>query len=332
MSKPFLYETRRRPKKKKKRKNLRTFERTETREKRHMKYIAYCRKSTDEKDKQVLSIDAQISELQEFAKREKLEIVEYITESKTAKSPGREKFAEVLKLIEKGVAGGILSWHPDRLARNSIDGGRVIYLLDTGKLHDLKFPQFWFDNTPQGKFMLNIAFGQSKYYVDNLSQNVKRGMKYKAKIGVWPGKAPLGYINDPKTRGIEIDMEKAKIIKQAFQFFAEGDKSLIATSLLIKKLGITAQHGKHLKIHTIRLMLTNRFYIGIMKWNNEYYDGIHKQFISKELFQKVQKQIERITQPHYKKLSFPFIGFIKCKKCTASITAEHPPQILQRNR
>lgn len=77
-----------------------------------IKYIAYCRKSTDEKDKQVLSIEAQIAELKEFAKREYLQIVDFITESKTAKVPGRPKFEDVLKMIEKGMANAILSWHP----------------------------------------------------------------------------------------------------------------------------------------------------------------------------------------------------------------------------
>ncbi len=75
--------------------------------------------------------------------------------------------------IEAGKAEGILSWHPDRLARNSVDGGRIVYALDTGHLQVIKFPTFWFGLTPQGKFMLNIAFGQSKYYVDNLSQNIR---------------------------------------------------------------------------------------------------------------------------------------------------------------
>src|SRR3989339_2077108 len=156
-----------------------------------MKYIAYCRKSTDEKDKQVLSIDQQIAELKEFATREHLEVIEFVTEAKTAKIPGREQFAQVLKRIEKGEAQGIVSWHPDRLARNSIDGGKIIYLLDTGKLLDLKFPSHWFENTPQGKFMLSIAFGQSKYYIDNLSENVKRGLRQKLRNGVWPHNAPF---------------------------------------------------------------------------------------------------------------------------------------------
>ncbi|MHB1529058.1 MAG: hypothetical protein ACYDDA_01810 [Acidiferrobacteraceae bacterium] len=79
----------------------------------------------------------------------------------------------MMERIERGEAVGILAGHPDRLARNSVDGGRIIYLLDTGKLATLKFPTFWFESTPQGKFMLNIAFGQSKYYVDNLSENVR---------------------------------------------------------------------------------------------------------------------------------------------------------------
>jgi len=125
-----------------------------------MKYIGYCRKSTDEPDRQILSIEAQVAELREFAEKENLEIIDFVLESKTAKEPGRLKFQEVLKRIESGEANGIVSWHPDRLARNSVDGGKVIYLLDTGKLLDLKFPSFWFENTPQGKFMLNIPFYQ----------------------------------------------------------------------------------------------------------------------------------------------------------------------------
>ena len=92
-----------------------------------MKYIGYCRKSTDEKDKQVLSIDNQLSELKEFASRENLEIIDFLTEAQTAKVTGRPIFNNLIKRIEKGEAQGIISWNPDRLARNSIDGGKIIY-------------------------------------------------------------------------------------------------------------------------------------------------------------------------------------------------------------
>ena len=291
-----------------------------------MKYIAYCRKSTDEKNKQVLSIDQQIAELKEFATREHLEVVDFVTEAKTAKVPGREKFAQVLKRIEKGEAQGVVSWHPDRLARNSIDGGKVIYLLDTGKLLDLKFPSFWFESTPQGKFMLSIAFGQSKYYVDNLSENVKRGMKHKLRVGLWPLKAPLGYINDSNTKTIQIHLETSRIIKKAFQLFAEGNKSFREISLFLSKFkidrGWKGKDDRPFRITRIKNMFTNRFYIGIMKYNGEYYQGSYKLFITKKLFDEVQKQVDRIERPRYRGHNFAFSGFARCGECKASITSE----------
>ena len=287
-----------------------------------IKYIAYCRKSTDEKDKQVLSIEAQIAELKEFAKRENLFVSEFITEAKTAKMPGREQFAEVLKKIEKGQASGILSWHPDRLARNSIDGGKIIYLLDTGKLLDLKFPSFWFESTPQGKFMLSIAFGQSKYYVDNLSENVKRGNRQKLRNGVWPSKAPYGYTNNPKTRGIDIDEEKSKVVKKSFQLFADGKFSFTAISQFMLKFGIKREGEKPVKVGQVKNMLSNRFYLGILKYAGEYYQGSHKTFISKKLFDEVQKQVEKIERPRQNGHNFAFAGLATCGECGAAITAE----------
>ena len=135
-----------------------------------MRYIIYARKSSESEERQILSIEAQLAELQEYSAKEKLEIVASFQEAKTAKEPGRIKFAEMLALIERGKADGIISWHPDRLARNSIDGGKIIHFVDRGLIKSLKFPTFWFEATPQGLFMLNIAFGQSKYFVDNLRE------------------------------------------------------------------------------------------------------------------------------------------------------------------
>ena len=287
-----------------------------------MKYIAYCRKSRDEADKQVLSIEAQIAELQEFAKRENLEITEVIEEAKTAKVPGREKFAEVLKKIEKGAASGILAWHPDRLARNSIDGGRIVYLLDTGKLLDLKFPTFWFDNTPQGKFMLSIAFGQSKYYVDNLSENVRRGMRQKLRNGVWPGKATYGYLNNPKTRGIDADSEKARAIKRAYELFAGGAHGFTDIANFLHKFGLARKNEKPLHINEVRNILSNKFYIGILRYNGEYYDGTHKTFISRELFARAQAELKRRSRSLQKSYRFPFLGLARCSECGAAVTAE----------
>ncbi|MBI5356308.1 recombinase family protein [Candidatus Collierbacteria bacterium] len=287
-----------------------------------IKYIAYCRKSTDEKEKQVLSIESQIEELKEFATKEKLQIVCFLTESRTAKSLGRPVFEEVIQKIEKGEANAILSWHPDRLARNSVDGGKIVYLLDTGKFLDLKFPTFWFDNTPQGKFMLSIAFGQFKYYVDNLSENVKRGNRQKLRKGILPNKAPYGYLNEPRLRTIEVDSAKSKIVKKVFELFAEGESSIADISRFFQKFGITRYSGKMLHLDTVKRILTNKFYIGIINFGGEIYEGTQELFIPPELFGKVQKILEAREHPKPRRNSFTFLGLAKCAECGCSITAE----------
>ena len=287
-----------------------------------IKYIAYCRKSTDEKEKQVLSIESQIEELKEFAAKEKLHVVCFLTESRTAKNLGRPVFEEVIQKIEKGEANAILSWHPDRLARNSVDGGKLIYLLDTGKLLDLKFPTFWFDNTPQGKFMLSIAFGQSKYYVDNLSENVKRGNRQKLRKGILPNKAPYGYLNEPRLRTIEVDPIKSKIVKKAFELFAKGESSFANLARFFQKFGITRYSGKMLHLDTVKRILSNKFYIGVINFGGETYEGTHKLFIPSDIFEKVQKILEDREHPKNNKHNFTFLGLARCAECGCAITAE----------
>ena len=126
------------------------------------KYIIYARRSTEDKERQQLSIPSQLEETKKFANTVGLDVVDTLFESKTAKKPGRKVFNKLLDLVSSGVADGIIAWHPDRLARNAVDAGQIMHLLDTGKLLDLKFPSFWFEDTSQGKFMLSMAFSQSK--------------------------------------------------------------------------------------------------------------------------------------------------------------------------
>ena len=116
--------------------------------------------------------------------------------------------------IEAGEAEGLVAWHPDRLARNSVDGGRIIYLLDIGRLKDLKFATYTFENTPQGKFMLSIIFANSKYYVDALSENIRRGNRTKVENGWLPGMARIGYLNDKDTKTIVPDPERFALVRQ----------------------------------------------------------------------------------------------------------------------
>ncbi|MFA5742614.1 MAG: recombinase family protein [Candidatus Paceibacterota bacterium] len=289
-----------------------------------MKYFLYARKSTDEEERQVLSIEAQITELKEFALKEGLEIADEFIESKTAKVPGRPIFNQMIAKIEAGGSFGILSWHPDRLARNSVDGGKIIYLVDTGKIGGLKFPTFWFDATPQGKFMLNIAFGQSKYYIDNLSENIKRGLRQKLRNGDYPAYAPIGYLNELRHHTIVKDTQRAEAVKKVFEAYATGKYTLEDLQKLSFSIGLAGQRkGKAIAVSKIQTMLKNPFYYGLFKFKGEIYQGNHEPIISKQLFEKVQRVMRERGKPQAKSLKhYAFRGVFKCGECGRQITAE----------
>ncbi len=289
------------------------------------RYFLYARKSTDDKERQVLSIEAQLAELKEFARRENLNIVDVLVESKTAKKPGRVVFNEMLSRIESNEADGIIAWNPDRLARNAVDGGQIINLIDTGKLRTLKFPTYWFEPSSQGLFMLSIAFGQAKYYIDNLSENVKRGLRQKLRRGEYPGGAPLGYVNDLRTHTITPHRKHAPLIKKLFELYATGIYTLKDLETASSELGIISDRTKKpLYISIIHRMLNNPFYIGLFKYKGELHEGVHAPLIDKATFDMVQQVLQEKGKPRKskEKLQFPFRGVLTCSECGRMITAE----------
>ena len=288
-----------------------------------MRYFIYARKSTDDEDRQVLSIEAQLKELREYAHRENLVVIKEVVEAKTAKKPGRPLFNDMILAIERGLAEGILTWHPDRLARNSVDGGRIIYLVDQKVIKDLRFPTLRFDNNAQGKFMLSIVFGQSKYYIDALSENIRRGIRLKLSKGIWPQWAPIGYLNDRKTRTIIIDEDKAPFIKRVFELYSTGECSLEDIRNKINPLGLTGRKDKSLSISQYQTMLKNPLYYGVFRYKGEVYEGTHQPIITKKLFDRCQGVMRlrgKHKEPQIKK--FVFRGLMKCGECGRSITAE----------
>ncbi len=286
------------------------------------KFFIYTRKSTDDKDRQVRSISDQLSELKDLALKEQLEVVDVFVEKQTAKIPGRPVFGEMIERMEKGEASGILAWHPDRLARNSVDGGKIIYLVDTGVISEMKFPTFWFDPTPQGKFMLSIAFSQSKYYVDNLSENIKRGHRNKVKDGIWPQMSPIGYVNE-KGKGIVPHPDLAPLVKKTFEAYATGNFTLREVRDKFNALGLKRKSGKELAVSNYQKLLKNPIYTGLMRYNGEIFEGKHEPIISKKLFDSVQEVMMRKSKPKSRGLKpYLYRGFFRCGECGCFITTE----------
>ena len=288
------------------------------------KYILYARKSTDVEDKQVLSIEAQLAELRKFAKDNQLTVIDTIIEKRSAKVPGRPKFGAMLERIQAGEANGVLAWHPDRLARNSVDGGQLIYLLDQRKLADLKFQTFWFENTSQGKFMLNIAFGQSKYYVDNLSENTKRGLRQKVRRGEYPSNAPFGYYNDKRGKTIKVDKQQAPLVVAIFEMYAKNESRFADIADYLYSQGIKTRGGKVYKPDKVKKILTNPFYYGHFVYRGEIHEGKHTPLISKKLYDDVQKVVALrcFRQQDHTREPAPYCGLLKCG-CGMMITAEN---------
>ena len=300
------------------------------------KYFIYVRKSTDVEDKQILSVAAQIIELKEFAQRMDLRIVDTIVEKQTAKKPGRPKLNAMLARIERGDANGVLAWLPDRLSRNSIDSGRIIYMLDENIIADLKFPHFWFENTPQGKYMLANEFNSSKQYVDNLSVNTKRGLRQKVREGHCPRLAPVGYVNDVRTKTICVDKSRAGVVRRAFELYASGTQTLDDIAAYLYANGVMtrgrrkvkgapkSEGGQQWHASRVRRMLCDVFYYGHFRYNGVVYEGKHTAIIDKALFDTVQRVLagrgrvqKHATTPQ------PFNLLVKCANCDCFVTGAH---------
>ena len=289
-----------------------------------LKYFIYCRKSSEEEERQILSIEAQLQELRDYAKQNDLFVIKEFSESRTAKEPGRPIFNQMLSEMEEGKATGILAWNPDRLARNSIDGGKVIYLVDMGKIQSLKFPTFWFDTTPQGKFMLSVAFGQAKYFTDNLRENILRGIRQKLRRGEMPAKAPLGYYNEPRIRTIEPDKATFNKMKKILELFAKGNHTLTKIRDEMFSAGLVGRSGAPFNLSTVQGFLSNPFYYGMFRFKGELQQGSHKPMISKKLFDRIQSAIIDNGKPRKTKLKKELIfkNFAVCGDCGYKITGE----------
>ena len=289
------------------------------------KYFLYARKSSEDDDRQVMSIEAQLFELREYACKDNLEILAEFQESRSAKTPGREVFEKMMEQVERSDGVGILSWHPDRLARNSVDGGKIIYAVDTRKIVSLRFPTFWFEPTPQGLFMLQVAFGQSKYYSDNLSENIKRGIRQKLRRGEWLNLAPFGYRNNANLRNIEPHPTNARIVRLAFEEYAKGTHTLVSLSQFLAELGIVSKNQTPLAKVSVKRMLSNRAYLGFIKHKDEWHHGNFAPLVSPPLFEAVQKILNEKQRPRGRKRNkhdFPFTGLFRCGECASMISAQ----------
>lgn len=293
-----------------------------------IKYCLYARKSSEQDERQAMSIDSQLKEMTNMADRDGLEIVEIKQESHSAKQSGqRPVFLQLIEDLRADKFNGILTWAPDRLSRNAGDLGSLVDLMDSTKLAQIRTFSQSFSNNPNEKFLLMILCSQAKLENDNRAVNVKRGIRAKCEMGWRPCMPPIGYFTRASTGGardVIVDEKRAPYIVKLFEMSASGCGGRHLTEWLAKN-GVKSRGNNKIHNSMVQNMLKNTFYFGEFEYpkkSGKWYQGKHEPLITKELFDKVQARCKRPQKAKWGSKDFPFKGVIKCASCGSSIVGE----------
>ncbi len=316
-----------------------------------LKYIIYRRKSSEGEDKQTLSLDSQKRELIKFANQHDLKIVADLEEAQSAYKQGRDKFAELIELIEQGKANAVLVYHISRLSRNMRDAGLIMDMLKEGIIKEVRTPHEIYAKNSGQEFILALQFAMSKKSSDDTSEFVKRDIQSKLNKGEIPNFAPRGYLNiDPngKISGKTYSLDKQVALGDLGRPLKRVEKDPFLYPLIMKlfeecstghytldklrgeafKWGLTGGRSeKKMVKSSLYRILTNPFYYGGIRWTGriiEPYESPtetrHDPIISKELFERVQEVLGLRSTPVGKKRFYPYSNLIACGICGGNIS------------
>jgi site-specific DNA recombinase len=294
------------------------------------RYCLYARKSSEEDERQAMSIDSQIQEMLAIAKREGLNITETRRESHSAKASGhRPVYNTILEDIDKGLFNGILTWAPDRLSRNAGDLGSLVDLMDRGRLKEIRCHSQRFTNNPNEKFLLMILCSQAKLENDNRGINVKRGQKARAEQGYRPCLPALGYLTERKPgesrSNVVVDPVRAPIIKQMFEKVAIERMSGRDVYRWICQMGFLTRAGKKMTLSMIYQVLHNPYYTGRFEYpigSGRWFKGDYDPIINQQIFDDAQRILSAGQQREWGTKEFAFTRLMTCGGCGSGVTAD----------
>jgi DNA invertase Pin-like site-specific DNA recombinase len=303
-------------------------------------YFIYCRKSSEAEDRQVLSIESQTRELEQIAAKLNLPVAEILTESRSAKEPGRPVFNQMMQRLYRGEAAGIICWKLDRLARNPVDGGSIIWAIKQNGI-SVMTPAQSYAREDDNIMLMYIEFGMAQKYVDDLSKNVKRGLKTKAEKGWYPSTPPSGYLSNKVRLTGEInvvkDPERFPLVRRMWDLMLTGRYTpqqilkLANSEWGFRTRTSRKQGGKKIARSAIYKMFALPFYYGSFEYpkkSGRWYKGNHEPMVTEAEYDRVQILLGRKGNPRPQTHGvFPFTGLIRCGECKGMVTAEEKHQL-----
>ena len=294
--------------------------------------VLYARVSSREQEAEGYSLAAQVKHLRDYAALHGIHILEEFIDVETAKRTGREEFGKMLTFLKRSrKCRVVLAEKTDRLYRN---------LKDWVTIDDLKLELhlvkenviLTHDSRSSEKFMHGIRVLMAKNYIDNLSEEVTKGMVEKAEQGMWPSFAPLGYRNvavpgepDSRKKMIEPDPDRAPLVVQLFEWYATGDYSIKELGRMARDSGLTfRKSGTLIPTSTVHRILRQRIYTGDFEWHGKVHRGTYKGLISRQLWERVQDVLDgrNAKRPKRRRHQFTFSGLIQCGHCGCSMVGE----------
>jgi len=247
--------------------------------------VIYARVSSKEQEKEGFSIPAQLKLLKDYADTNGFKVAQEYVDVETAKQTGRAAFGEMVAFLKANRSvRAMLVEKTDRLYRNLKDWVTVdeleveIHLPKEGVVLSR-------DSRSSEKFMHGIKVLMAKNYIDNLSEEARKGMQEKAEQGIWPTKTPLGYRNVAGADGKKVitpDLDEAPIVAKLFEWYATGRHSLKEAARLAREAGLVYRKtGSRVPVSTVHTILRNRLYTGWFEWNGKLYEGKHEALVAR---------------------------------------------------
>ena len=287
------------------------------------KAVIYARVSSKEQEREGFSIPAQLDLLRQYAIKNNYTVVKEFEDVETAKKAGRTNYKKMIEYFsEHSDTRILLVEKTDRLYRNLKDYVNLEnYDLEVHLVKENSI--ICEDSRSHDKFVHGIKVLMAKNYIDNLSEEVRKGLRQKAREGYVTGKAPYGYTKKNKNDTI-IDEYTAPFVRRAFQIYSAGNISLEKTCQKLLDEGFCYKNNQP-RIYRSQLehILKNPFYYGMVCFKDEIYQGVHKPLISKELFDEVQKAFKKDNKPkHLIARDFLFGGVLRCANCGCIVSGE----------